>query len=226
MGQVILEGRVWPCSNISLSVGGFEEGISGNMGIGAFLVKGEDIKTLQKISKESSIADVSPGRPDKRRRLDPSTGIQKFFVKVETVDEHDDEFGSQSVGDWVLDEREHADRMHSHKAASISLPHENENEATKSETNSINSTGLTGLHQGKISEYTCSRCSVHMESSGALQSHQDWHLAKDLHDEDRARPLPLSKPPPTAISKRTLQSANKKKTGLGKTEKGQSKLAF
>jgi DNA polymerase eta len=39
LGQVILEGRVWPCANISLSVGGFEDGIVGNMGIGSFLLK-------------------------------------------------------------------------------------------------------------------------------------------------------------------------------------------
>jgi len=98
MGQVVLEGRVWPCSNISLSVGGFEDGISGNMGIGAFLVKGEDARAVHSNPNESSAADKGQERPDKRRRLESSTGIQRFFVKTETTDEHDDEFGAQLPG--------------------------------------------------------------------------------------------------------------------------------
>ena len=36
LGQVVLEGKAWPCANLSLGVGGFEDGIAGNMSIGAF----------------------------------------------------------------------------------------------------------------------------------------------------------------------------------------------
>ena len=36
LSQVALEGKLWPCANLSLSVGGFEDGVSGNMSIGAF----------------------------------------------------------------------------------------------------------------------------------------------------------------------------------------------
>jgi DNA polymerase eta len=222
MGQVILEGRVWPCSNISLSVGGFEDGISGNMGIGAFLVKGEEAKALHTNSRESSVTDE---RPDKRRRLEPSAGIQKFFVKTESLDEHDDNFGAQLPGNSLLAEGYDADMRASDKAAPTSLPRENENEATKShKTNSVNS-GLSALHQRQITEYTCTRCNLSMESAQALQSHQDWHLAKELQDEDRGGPSP-PKLPPTAGSKKPAQISNKKGTGRGKPEKGQSKLAF
>ena len=225
MGQVILEGRVWPCSNISLSVGGFEDGVSGNMGIGAFLVKGDDAKALQTNSKESSVADVSQERPDKRRRLEPSAGLQMFFVQTESVDEHDDDFAAQLPGDSVLAEGEYADKGNINKAAPT-LPYENENEATKShEINSVNS-GLSALHQRQITEYTCTRCNLSLESSDALQSHQDWHFAKDLQDEDRGRPTPPTMAPPTTGSKKAVQNSNKKKTGRGKPEKGQSKLAF
>ncbi|PHH88466.1 hypothetical protein CDD83_7503 [Cordyceps sp. RAO-2017] len=40
LGQIIADGKVWPCANLSLSVGGFEDGVRGNLGIDAFLVKG------------------------------------------------------------------------------------------------------------------------------------------------------------------------------------------
>lgn len=226
MDQVILEGRVWPCSNISLSVGGFEDGISGNMGIGAFLVKGDEAKALNTSSKESSVPDVGQVRPDKRRRLESSTGIQKFFVKTENVDEYDDEFGAQLPGQSVLTQGEDADMKVLDKAAPISLPHENGNKATKSqEINSVHS-GLSAPLQREITEYMCSRCKLSLESPDALQSHQDWHFAKDLQDEDRGRPTPSIKPLPTTGNKKPAQNANKKKDGRGRPEKGQSKLAF
>jgi DNA polymerase eta len=226
MGQVIIEGRVWPCSNISLSVGGFEDGISGNMGIGAFLVKGDETKALGTSSKESSVPDVGQVRPDKRRRLEPSTGIQKFLVKTESVDEHDDEFGAQLPGDSVLAEGVDADMRVFDNAAPTSLPHENQNEATKSqETNSVHS-GLSAPHQRQITEYMCTRCNLALESSEALQSHQDWHFAKNLQDQDRRRPTPPTEPPPNTGSKKPAQNTNKKNTGRGKAEKGQSKLTF
>jgi DNA polymerase eta len=224
MGQVILEGRVWPCSNISLSVGGFEDGISGNMGIGAFLVKGDGAKALHMGSNESRVADIDQERPDKRQRLQPSSGIQKFFVKSESLDEHDDEFGAQLPGDAVLAEGQDAEMRD--KAAPTWLPHENENEATKSELNSVNSTGPSVHRQRQITEYICTRCNLSMESSNALQSHQDWHFAKDLQEEDRGRNRPPSKAPPTTGSKKPPQSSNQKKPGCGRPEKGQSKLAF
>ena len=40
LAQIIVDGRAWPCSNLQLSVGGFEEGPTGNRGIGGFLVRG------------------------------------------------------------------------------------------------------------------------------------------------------------------------------------------
>ncbi|KAG0650192.1 N-acetyltransferase [Hyphodiscus hymeniophilus] len=225
MGQVVLEGRVWPCSNISLSVGGFEDGISGNMGIGSFLIKGDDAKALYTTANESSMLDVDQERPDKRRRLQPSSiGIQKFLVKTETIDEHDDDFGAQLPGDSVLAEETESDMRD--KAASTPLPHENKNEANISEVNSVNFAALSAPSQRQITEYTCTRCNVPMESPDALQSHQDWHFAKDLHDEDRGRNIPSSKALPTTSSKKPAQASNKKKTGRGGPEKGQSKLAF
>ncbi|KAE8454474.1 hypothetical protein EG329_000097 [Mollisiaceae sp. DMI_Dod_QoI] len=223
LGQIILEGRVWPCANLSLSVGGFEDGVSGNMGIGAFLVKGENAKTLSGGLRESGLPETGQDRPEKRRRVEGPSGIQKFFVKTDSTEEHDDEFGSQNLPgmDHVLAEEANADSNDAEKAAvTLSL----ENEAAKRFEQSPPTTGASSLHQQQITEYICPRCSQALESSDALQSHQDFHLAKDLQDEDRGR-AQQSKTSSRATSKKVTGATGKKKDAR-KPEKGQSKLAF
>jgi DNA polymerase eta len=225
LGQIILEGRVWPCANLSLSVGGFEDGIAGNMGIGAFLVKGDDAKTLSTNARESSTAEVGQDEPPgKRRRLESSTGIQRFLVKTDSADEHDDDFGAQQLPDTLLAEGEDAD-LHDHgEATTTLLPHENE--ATKLHEYLTTSTSSSAHHQQQITDYICSRCNVGLESADALQSHEDWHFAKDLEDKDRLRPVQTSTPNSNVGNKKSTQSSSKKKTGSRKPEKGQSKLSF
>ncbi|KAI0130558.1 impB/mucB/samB family protein [Xylariales sp. AK1849] len=94
MNQIILEGRVWPCANLSLAVAGFEDGVTGNMGIGAFLVKGDEAKGLKANSRESTEEPLAPERPDKRRRVElPS--IQRFFKRDETSGDAGDEEDQQ-----------------------------------------------------------------------------------------------------------------------------------
>jgi DNA polymerase eta len=219
MGQIILQGRVWPCSNLSLSVGGFEDGISGNMGIGAFLVKGDEAKALSTNARESSMADSGQDRPEKRRRVGASTGIQRFLLKPEITGEHDDDFGSHLSGmDLVSAEGEDTDM----EEAAGRLPHKNE--ASKMLDDKTFSTGTSALHQQHITDYICSRCNEALASADALQSHHDWHFARDLQDEDRGL-LPQPKSSAT-VNKKAASSSGKKKNGRSKPEKGQSKLAF
>lgn len=85
LAQVVAEYRAWPCAMLSLSVGGFEDGITGNKGIGAFLLRGEDAKALQAVSASvapnEGISD--PGtRPAKRRKVDEPR-INNFFLRQE-----------------------------------------------------------------------------------------------------------------------------------------------
>lgn len=216
LGQIILEGRVWPCANLSLSVGGFEDGVTGNMGIGAFLVKGEPKASS---SRDASMTVAGGDRPEKRRRVELAAGIGRFFVRPDSTDEHDDEFGAQLPGvDSRLDEGQDANMNESEKAAD-SLPHE----ATEPNNQRVLPTSESGLHQQSISNYMCPQCSQVLGSADALQSHQDWHMAKDLQDEDRGRFQPK---PPTTSNKKAATAANKKKPARGKPEKGQSKLTF
>lgn len=227
LGQIILEGRVWPCANLSLSVGGFEDGVVGNMGIGAFLVKGDEAKALGAASRELS-GDAGSDRPDKRRRLDAPTSIDKFFVKTESTGEHDEDFGAQHLlgtGSGLLEGHDAGSTASAKAATSLAR----DNEATTSRQEILNTNGPSALHQQRITDYTCSRCNQALDSSDALQSHQDWHFAKDLQDEDRGQAAQHSKSSTPLASKQTSGSTNKKKsmtTGRSKTEKGQSKLAF
>ncbi|KAI7642142.1 hypothetical protein KC319_g13185 [Hortaea werneckii] len=85
LAQVVVDGRAWPCANLSLSVGGFEEGVSGNKGIGGFLVHGEEARALRE-SDDGRRGDSAVGdemRSNKRRKVGGSDavggGIARFF---------------------------------------------------------------------------------------------------------------------------------------------------
>ena len=199
------------------SVGGFEDGIVGNMGIGAFLVKKDELRALD---TGPAINETGKERPEKRRRIEPYTGIQRFF-KMDSTDEHDDEFGSQYLSGIDNPSAENADSNEEDKAASSNLPRP---EATAGKTTLSN--GLPGTHQQHITDYMCDRCSAALESVEALQSHQDFHFAKDLEHEERTRVVPKQSGVIPNNKKSTGTASKKRGSRNSKPEKGQSKLAF
>ncbi|KAF2114081.1 sister chromatid cohesion protein Eso1 [Lophiotrema nucula] len=73
LAQVVVDGRAWPCLNLSLSVGGFEDGVTNNKGIGGFLVRGDEAKAMLNSGRPSS--DIVPP-PAKRRK---KGNIANFF---------------------------------------------------------------------------------------------------------------------------------------------------
>jgi DNA polymerase eta len=73
LAQVIVDGRAWPCANLSLSVGGFEDGITNNKGIGGFLVRGDEAKAMMSSGRSTSTGEP----PAKRRRT--KGNIANFF---------------------------------------------------------------------------------------------------------------------------------------------------
>jgi DNA polymerase eta len=71
-------GGVWPCIRMSLQVGGFEDREEGNMGIGAFLLKGDQAKEAKKrLAAEESGNHHHHGN-EKKRKTDDSIG--RFFA--------------------------------------------------------------------------------------------------------------------------------------------------
>ncbi|KAI1379712.1 sister chromatid cohesion protein Eso1 [Hypoxylon crocopeplum] len=206
--QIVQEGRVWPCSNLSLSVGGFEDGITGNRGIGAFLLKGDEARESRGNSREVSVGASAHERPEKKRRVD-NPGIQRFFPKREGSSGGDAE---GSLDDDV------ADTGNTQVEAKETSPNRK------------------GSHPTPITDYfkVCTRCDARLESAEALQSHLDWHLAKDLQDdEERGRQTFAGHHSTVSRSQKTAaaSSSSSKKSTRGSTssnklEHGQSKLKF
>jgi DNA polymerase eta len=78
--QVIVDGQAWPCSNLSLSVSSFEEGVSKNKAIESFLVRGDQAKALSHVTRPRDTENLPNEQPpaDKKRRLDGDK-IKQFF---------------------------------------------------------------------------------------------------------------------------------------------------
>jgi DNA polymerase eta len=217
LNQVVQEGHVWPCSNLSLSVGGFEEGIPGNMGIGAFLLKGEEAEPFA--PGRRARAEVEAGKEihsEKRRRMEDG-GIQRFLTRSKaSTSSGSDEAAAEDDGGEVLGIRE--PKSVPDPAGDLSgLPRPDERPG-------VQSNDLADAHP-------CSRCGACLESPEALQSHQDWHFAKDLQDQERVT-LAFSNQSsavtanPQSGGRQTGPAAPKRPGRPRKMERGQKKLNF
>lgn len=246
LGQVIVEGRAWPCANLSLSVGGFEDGPAGNRGIGGFLVRGEEAKAMKFTARDADHRALAIGddRPEKRRKVDEG-GIQKFFAKRdESREEHDEEFGSDQtvheVADQDHDEEHGSDAEvydHVELQGKMVSPEERSTEAADAHKHAQEIS--IPSHQPSVEAYTCDRCSKSMPTSNQ-EEHEDWHFAKDLQAQERtnatstgARPTSAShgnsKPisvGPTRGPKRAGGAGQNGSQVQKRVEKGQSKLVF
>jgi DNA polymerase eta len=221
LGQIVQEGRVWPCANLSLSVGGFEGGIAGNMGIGSYLVKGDETKLMKRTMHDSE--DVSRTKPEKRQRLDKTgLSVQRLF-ETDTVEEQDDDFGAEgSVEDGII-----------HKTKALESTEDISFEGSSRKDSREGSGDLTvnsaRQHQQSISAYLCNSCRKSFDSAEELQGHQDWHFAKALQEEDRNQATVSIQPRPGSTSGKKKPTISGKKTGVGSStriEKGQSRLNF
>jgi len=229
LAQVVVDGRAWPCANLQLSVGGFEEGPTGNKGIGGFLVRGEEAKAMH-ASVPRSVEESS--HVDKRRRTGEGPPLTSFFgVHRQSTDEGDDE-DSEAL---FVDEQ---DPRQDHEAVvedAFEPPPSGQGCTTQGDASGdaqlhsrTNSAATTPLHQDSIDKYVCSRCKTSLPVEERVE-HEDWHFARDLQaQESTASPVP---PRPPSKPQPQLQQKGKgrgRPTGaaVGRTEKGQSKLAF
>ncbi|KAI9788739.1 MAG: DNA-directed DNA polymerase eta rad30 [Peltula sp. TS41687] len=213
LSQIVAEGNAWPCANLSLSIGGIEDGISDNYGIGSFLVRGEEAKAI----KSSSVRDDQPASdqhdmPEKKRRLN-SAGIQRFFAK---------------------DGREQKEK--DYQIQIIGSERSPEDESGTSPQNESSENGTTdSKNDGKdepVGFYTCDRCQQSVSGIGQ-EEHEDWHFAQALQIEERGGSI-LDNHPPNRRSvsnhsqhkiSRAAHSSGGNMRG-GKLEKGQSRLTF
>lgn len=220
------KGEFWPCKNLSLSISNFEDGTVANKGIGAFLMKGAEVKAWSSSTPNSgNPSKPDQARPEKRRRLD-GPGLERFFKEASTVGAHEDEPRAKETrseeqspvvrGTLGGEVGEVATESSIHKPP-------NGPPRTYESFWRNHATSPAGLpnQDTSLSYEQCNLCPYIGPSPEAIQSHQDWHFAKALQDEERK----VHTGPKASDSK----SGPNRYTGWsrgGKSEKGQSKLNF
>ena len=211
LGQIIVDGRAWPCRNLSLSVGGFEDGVTGNRGIGSFLVKGEEAKTVNSAARSGETIGPSGAgcRPEKRRKTADDPSMYHSLVKNGSTSELDEETGSDHVY---------------HEAEATTC----EESGITLESSPDRQQGPDPLHQPAVASFLCKECKRILPSTEE-EEHKDWHFAKNLQTGDS--------PAATGSAMIRLQSRDALlkpgkgghsniRGGSGKPEKGQKRLAF
>ncbi|KAJ9647454.1 uncharacterized protein PV06_00167 [Exophiala oligosperma] len=217
LGQVVVDGRAWPCANLSLSVGGFEEGVAGNKGIDMFLLKGEEAKAAIEAPSRSNTTtpNIEDLIPAKRRRLnDAPTNIARFFAKGESTEE-----ASESADEDIVAQEHHLEANNDGNGNGDEVYHDEGPDQHLTHA----------MQERDIATYFCQECqkSINEPDRG---EHEDWHFAKQLQAQDApAVTGPSNSRPPgplhTNKTKRGGTGSNSRGRG-SKPEKGQSRLAF
>lgn len=256
LAQVVVDGRAWPCANLSLSVGGFEDGITGNKGIGGFLVRGEEAKAM--LSSGRSGGGEEP--PAKRRRT--KANIKNFFgppsekkqdldaaravlmarkestrEEEEDVEDDVDLFGAPPLEEMDESERPRTPLPEEDLYISNTPPSAQPQRDRDGEPRPIQRPAIPDpphppkkpqSRQKPLDTFFCAKCNIHLPS-GEKGEHDDYHFALDLSREIRAeeRTTPNTVP----VSRPTPASSKPSKargrpSGSKGVEKGQAKLAF
>ena len=239
LGQIIVDGRAWPCANLQLSVGGFEDGPTGNRGIGGFLVRGEEAKAMRPTSRgtEHQTMNIAyeDGRSEKRRKIDDG-GIQKFFPKREASrEEHDEDLAADESMLMATTRSTSSDYEKAPRHTGDIDPYDAADANNPTTTNPPVTPRLphpdplivppriaTTVHQSSLDTYFCPKCTKPVPFSGK-EEHQDWHFAKDLQAQDRSTSTSVTTTSSISTSKPTLTSTNVLLGGKATDNRGISK---
>lgn len=252
LAQVVVDGRAWPCANLSLSVSGFEDGVTNNKGIGGFLVRGEEAKAM--ISSGRSM--MSGGEPPAKRRRTKGN-IKNFFgppsdkkrdfdaaravlmARQESTREEDtDDVEEDDADEFGAPPREESeerpttpipksDLYISSTPPSAQPQIHSDPEPHEQEHSRPDPPHPPKLRQEPSDTFFCGKCNMHLPVSEKAE-HDDYHFAMELSKEMRAEERTV--PNMMAAAKHTPTS--KPSRGRGRppggrnAEKGQAKLAF
>ncbi|KAL2822199.1 hypothetical protein BDW59DRAFT_163959 [Aspergillus cavernicola] len=198
--QVATDGSAWPCTNLSLSIGGFEDGVAKNKAIEGFLLRGDQAKGAELSNRIHMTDEMATQQPlEKRRKLNDS-GLRRFFNRPP----------EPSGPNHSLDQNHPVD-MPEVKIDDLQL--------------SGNLSSDAQAEQATLNAFTCSRCETTIPSDEE-EEHNDWHFAKDLEAQERqaakssqASQLSNRAAPPNPRYKPS-------RGGRGRSEKGQTRLTF
>ena len=228
---------------MQLSVGGFEDGPTGNRGIGGFLIRGDDAKAMKKNLREEEelqASDKDLDLPDKRRKIDHA-GIQHFFSKRELSREESGDYSDTSP--QIVDEETGSPPLeHGHAICSRRSQGNDEVPAARDAADanladeSYKRRATVGSprspRQVSFESYSCDRCNASMPHS-ARTEHSDWHYARDLQAQEST--ADSRQVPEANLNGRGLDNAKKNikmraTNGAAqapkKITKGQSQLTF
>ncbi|MCJ1468584.1 DNA-directed DNA polymerase eta rad30 [Pseudocyphellaria aurata] len=252
LGQIVVDGRAWPCSNLQLSVGGFEDGPTGNRGISGFLVKGDEAKAMRSTTRDFGQNEPhhENTHPEKRRKFE-SGGIGRFFARKPNVvennrqgfiakseDSHAESSSSPIAADTMLqEESSHGEDSTRNPAITCAddETHITREVKDRSPTKDIYEQ-VFALESSKKT-FVCVQCHNTIPLADR-DEHNDWHFAKGLQTQERITQAstnpqsPLIPKPGTTNSSSSVfsRSVGKKRThqssGRQKTERGQKRLVF
>lgn len=184
------------------------------MGIGAFLVKGEEAQSSKRSSREGSIEATLPKQPEKTRKVEQE-GIHRFFSKSAPI-KYDNENRALNPVTGLMSGGE---TSHKHTGSPIS-EWEPASKVAQKEASKDSQLQEPGA-------YLCRRCNVSLEDAEEFQCHQDEHLARDLHEEERgSHTFAGHSSPATTGNNKGTSAAARRPTKRKKMEVGQSKLNF
>ncbi|KJZ79346.1 hypothetical protein HIM_01497 [Hirsutella minnesotensis 3608] len=210
LGQLVADGKIWPCANLSLSVGGFQDGVKGNLGIGSFLVKGDAQAMPEATSTHPPLADdstVSEERISKRPRVEDG-GLHRFFARTSSTDGKASNGRSPAA---TVDDERVGHQEHVFPDQALAREHGNVSRRVPD-------------HEALYMQ--CCRCESTFEDAISLQSHEDWHVAKDLQDEERAVLMPVERSHASRGPYPKSSGVSARRGRGGKREPGQRKLDF
>lgn len=254
LGQIVVDGRAWPCSNLQLSVGGFEDGPNGNRGIGGFLVKGDEAKAMRSTMRDLEQSELrhEDSNPEKRRKIE-NGAIDRFFARKSNNTE-DKEQG------LITDSQEfHAGSLSSPIATDMKLQDENGHDEDKARKSSAtfardetsrtreveDSSPSRNTHEQVLAlesateTFVCNQCNNPVLSADR-DEHDDWHFAKGLETQEKST-LESNNPQSPLIQESRPRLGHNgsslfpKRVGKGrphqsqarqKTERGQRRLVF
>jgi len=212
--HIIEDASAWPCANLSLSVGAFEDGVTKNRAIDGFLLRGEQAKTDSVFStRDVKTGDLSEEQPlNVKRRKVEDNGIRRFFGKPSAADL---EAPLNEQPEYQMGP------MHSTETISQGVCEAVPNPGP--EGGSLNSPDIV-----PPDSYLCANCSQTILEDDRVE-HDDWHLAKELELQEReaARAsvsLPRPSNPPSNTNARSRGGRSSRSSN--KTEKGQTRLTF
>lgn len=223
--QAISDKTAWPCANLALSVGAFEDGVVGNRSIEGYFVRAQEGTSI-KPPKNDDVTEhfTDDTRAVKKRKLEGAGGIQQFFTK------------GLGHGDAYTGTNEFVEQAYSADDDNdVEESLENTRDSPQSDLGTPHEPGLESFSKQIDEEqpytlYTCPRCQASIPNM-QKDEHTDWHFAKDLASQDRANtqvesrdgphpPRPPSRPASGSIKTR------KQNGGRDPLPKGQKRLAF